>query len=179
MSMKKAIVLALAVMLTLSLAVPAAAVTSPVAPETSETTTAPLPEIVEIDVVVDVETETKTDDDTVIIVEPVTAEDADKLSEKAQTAYAAAQGQLAEAKLADMKTQYFFYVTIVKTDEERSFREVYDGAVNMTVKIANVKNVVVKQFVDGKWVELEAIINADGTVTIQGVVEGPIAIFTK
>ena len=179
--MKKAMILALAVMLTLSLAIPAAAATaeSPTAPETSQTTTAPLPEIVEIDVVVDVETETKTDDDTVIIVESVTAEDAGKLSEKAQTAYAAAQGQLTEAKPADMKTQYFFYVTIVKTDEERSFREVYDGAVNMTVKIANVKNVVVKQFVDGKWVKLEAIINADGTVTIQGVVEGPIAIFTK
>ena len=179
--MKKAMILALAVMLPLSLAIPAAAATaeSPTAPETSQTTTAPLPEIVEIDVVVDVETEAKTDDDTVIIVESVTAEDAGKLSEKAQTAYAAAQGQLTEAKPADMKTQYFFYVTIVKTDEERSFREVYDGAVNMTVKIANVKNVVVKQFVDGKWVELEAIINADGTVTIQGVVEGPIAIFTK
>ena len=47
MSMKKAIILALALVLTLSLAVPASAVTSPVAPETSETTTAPLPEIVE------------------------------------------------------------------------------------------------------------------------------------
>lgn len=177
--MKKAIVLVLALVLTLSLAVPAAAVTSPVAEDTSDTTTAPLPEVVEIDVVVDVETETKTDDDTVIIVEPVTVEDADKLSEKAQTAYAAAQGQLAEAKPADMKTQYFFYVTIVKTDSERSFRENYDGSVNMTVKIANVRNVVVKQFVDGKWVKLEAIINADGTITIEGVVEGPIAIFTE
>ena len=111
--MKKAIVLVLALVLTLSLAVPAAAVTSPAANDTSGTATAPLPEIVEIDVVVDVETETKTDDDTVIIVESVTAEDAGKLSEKAQTAYAAAQGQLTEAKPADMKTQYFFYVTIV------------------------------------------------------------------
>ena len=176
--MKKAIVLVLALVLTLSLAMPAAAVTSPAANDTSGTATAPLPEIVEIDVVVDVETETKTDDDTVLIVEPVTAEDADKLSEKAQTAYAAAQGQLAEAKPADMKTQYFFYVTIVKTDEERSFREGYDGAVNMTVKITNVKNVVVKQFVDGKWVERKVVVNADGTITIENVVDGPIAIFT-
>lgn len=177
--MKKAIILALAVLLTLSLAVPAAAVTSPTAPETSDTTTAPLPEIVEADAVVDVETDTKTDDDTVIIVEPVTAEDAGNLSEEAQTVYAAAQEQLGEAKPANMKTQYFFYVTIWKTDDERSFRENYDSAVNMTVKIANVKNVVVKQFVDGKWVELEAIIHADGTITIMGVVEGPIAIFTE
>ena len=89
------------------------------------------------------------------------------------------QAPLAEAKPADMKTKYLFYVTIVKTDEERSFREGYDGAVNMTVKIKNVKNVVVKQFVDGKWVELETVINDDGTITIMGVVDGPIAIFTK
>ena len=42
-----------------------------------------------------------------------------------------------------------------------------------------VPNIVVKQFVDGKWVELETVINDDGTVTIMGVVDGPIAIFTK
>ena len=42
-----------------------------------------------------------------------------------------------------------------------------------------VPNIVVKQFVDGKWVELETVINDDGTITIMGVVDGPIAIFTK
>ena len=169
--MKKAMILALAVMLTLSLAVPAAAVTSPVAPETSETTTAPLPEIVE--------EEAKTEDGAAVTVEPVAADKVEEMPAEEQKTFAAAQETLKKAAPKGMKTQYFFYVTIVKTDEERSFREGYEGAVNMTVKITNVKNVVVKQFVDGKWVELEAIINADGTVTIQGVVEGPIAIFTK
>lgn len=42
-----------------------------------------------------------------------------------------------------------------------------------------IPNIVVKQFVDGKWVELETVINDDGTITIMGVVDGPIAIFTK
>ena len=169
--MKKTIVLALALVLAMNLAVPVAAVSSPVAPATSETTTAPLPEVI-------VE-EVKTENGATIVIEPVAADKVEEMPKEDQKTFLAAQEKLAEAKPADMKTQYFFYVTIVKTDEERSFREGYDGAVNMTVKIANVKNVVVKQFVDGKWVELEAIINADGTVTIQGVVEGPIAIFTK
>lgn len=173
--MKKAFVLALAVILTLSLAVPAAAVGSPTAPETSETTTAPLPEIVGTEV----ETGTKLDDGTVILVEPVAVEDTADLSEEAQKTYASAQETLAEAVPSGMKTQYFFYVTIVKTNTDRTIKENYDGSVNMTVKIANVSRVVVKQFVDGKWVPLEAVINADGTVTIKGVVEGPIAIFTE
>ena len=49
----------------------------------------------------------------------------------------------------------------------------------LTVKIANVTKVVVKQFVDSKWVELKSTVNGDGTVTIEGVVEAPMAIFTK
>ena len=48
----------------------------------------------------------------------------------------------------------------------------------MTVKVDNAEKVVVKQFVDGKWVELKVIVNADGTITIEDVVDGPIAIFT-
>lgn len=177
--MKKAIVLALAVMLTLSLAVPAAAVTSPVAEDTSDTTTAPLPGGVKNAFVVDVEADSEVAGDAVLLVELITVEEAGKQPEEAQKTFAAAQKQLAEAKPADMKAQYFFYVNIVKTDAARSFSEKYDGAVSLTVRIKNITDVVVKQFVDGKWVELEAIINADGTVTILGVVEGPIAIFTK
>ena len=46
------------------------------------------------------------------------------------------------------------------------------------MKIANVTKVVVKQFVDGKWVELKATLK-DGNVVIEGLVEGPVAIFTK
>lgn len=177
--MKKALILVLAMILTMALTVPVAAVGSPVAPETSDTTTAPLPEIVEIEIVAEPESGTKTDEDTIIVVEPVTAENAGKLTNDAQETFASAQETLQEEVPANMKAQYFFYVTIVQTDNNRSFVKNYDGSVSMTMKIANATQVVVKQFVDGQWVELEAIINGDGTITIKGVVEGPIAIFTK
>lgn len=224
MSMKKAIVLALALVLTLSLAVPASAVTSPVAPETSETTTAPLPEIVE--------EETKKEDGATVTVEPVAA---DKVEEEMpveeQKTFAAAQETLKKAAPKGMKTQYFFYVKVTKTEADGTSSKVTgsvadDGTLksvtsaNLTIKLdsileaangnangkgsangnvngkgnANgndngkgngvgngktVPNIVVKQFVDGKWVELETVINDDGTITIMGVVDGPIAIFTK
>ena len=221
--MKKAIVLALAVMLTLSLAVPAAAVTSPVAPETSETTTAPLPEIVE--------EETKTEDGATVTVEPVAADKVEEMPVEEQKTFVAAQETLKEAAPKGMKTQYFFYAKVTKTEADGTSSKVTgsvadDGTVksvtsaNLTIKLdsileaangnangkgsangnvngkgnANgndngkgngvgngktVPNIVVKQFVDGKWVELETVINDDGTITIMGVVEGPIAIFTK
>ena len=212
--MKKAIILALAVMLTLSLAVPAAAaVGSPVAPTTSETTTAPLPEIVE--------EEAKTEDDAAVTVEPVAADKVEEMPAEEQKTFVAAQEALKEAAPKGMKTQYFFYAKVTKTEADGTSSKVTgsvadDGTVksaapaNLTIKLdsilkaangnvngkgnANgnvngrgngvgngnaVPNIVVKQFVDGKWIELETVINDDGTITIMGVVDGPIAIFTK
>lgn len=202
--MKKAIVLALAVMLTLSLAVPAAAaVGSPVAPTTSETTTAPLPEIVE--------EETKTEDGATIVIEPVAADKVEEMPKEDQKTFVAAQETLKEAAPKGMKAQYLFYAKVTKTEADGTSSKVTgsvadDGtvksvaAVNMTIKLdsilkaangsangkgngvgngTTVPNIVVKQFVDGKWIELETAINDDGTVTIMGVVDGPIAIFTE
>ena len=82
--MKKAIVLALALVLTLSLSIPAAAAStgSPVAPDASDTTTAPLPEVVE--------TEVTTDDGAKLIIDPIAADDAENLSEEAQEVVATA-----------------------------------------------------------------------------------------
>lgn len=167
--MKKAIVLMLAVILTLSLAVPAAAAGtgSPKAPETSETTTAPLPEVVADEV--------KTEDGTVVIVEPVAADDTKKLVAEEKKTLADAQTALAEAAPAGMKAQYFFFVKVTAKDDAN--KEV--GSVSMAMKVDNAEKVVVKQFVNGKWVERKVILNADGTLTIEGIEEGPIAIFTK
>ncbi len=214
--MKKAMILALAVMLTLSLAIPAAAATaeSPTAPETSQTTTAPLPEIVE--------EEAKTEDGAAVTVEPVAADKVEEeMSAQEQKTFVAAQEALKEAAPKGMKTQYFFYAKVTKTEADGTSSKVTgsvadDGTVksaasaNLTIKLdsilksangnvngkgnangnvngkgngvgngATVPNIVVKQFVDGKWVELETVINNDGTITIMGVVDGPIAIFTK
>ena len=213
--MKKAMILALAVMLTLSLAIPAAAATaeSPTAPETSQTTTAPLPEIVE--------EEAKTEDDAAVTVEPVAADKVEEMPAEEQKTFVAAQEALKEAAPKGMKAQYFFYAKVTKTEADGTSSKVTgsvadDGTVksaapaNLTIKLdsilkaangnvngkgnANgnvngkgngvgngnaVPNIVVKQFVDGKWIELETVINDDGTITIMGVVDGPIAIFTK
>lgn len=214
--MKKAMILALAVMLTLSLAIPAAAATaeSPTAPETSQTTTAPLPEIVE--------EEAKTEDGAAVTVEPVAADKVEEeMSAEEQKTFVAAQEALKEAAPKGMKAQYFFYAKVTKTEADGTSSKVTgsvadDGTVksaapaNLTIKLDSIlkaangnvngkgnangnvngkgngvgngnaiPNIVVKQFVDGKWVELETVINDDGTITIMGVVDGPIAIFTK
>ena len=213
--MKKAMILALAVMLTLSLAIPAAAATaeSPTAPETSQTTTAPLPEIVE--------EEAKTEDDAAVTVEPVAADKVEEMPAEEQKTFVAAQEALKEAAPKGMKTQYFFYAKVTKTEADGTSSKVTgsvadDGTVksaasaNLTIKLDSIlkaangnvngkgnangnvngrgngvgngnaiPNIVVKQFVDGKWIELETVINDDGTITIMGVVDGPIAIFTK
>ena len=212
--MKKAMILALAVMLTLSLAIPAAAATaeSPTAPETSQTTTAPLPEIVE---------EAKTEDGAAVTVEPVAADKVEEMPAEEQKTFVAAQEALKEAAPKGMKAQYFFYAKVTKTEADGTSSKVTgsaadDGTVkpaasaNLTIKLDSIlkaangnvngkgnangnvngkgngvgngnaiPNIVVKQFVDGKWVELETVINDDGTITIMGVVDGPIAIFTK
>ena len=213
--MKKAMILALTVMLTLSLAIPAAAATaeSPTAPKTSQTTTAPLPETVE--------EEAKTEDGAAVTVEPVAADKVEEMPAEEQKTFVAAQEALKEAAPKGMKAQYFFYAKVTKTEADGTSSKVTgsvadDGTVksaapaNLTIKLdsilksangnvngkgnANgnvngkgngvgngnaVPNIVVKQFVDGKWIELETVINDDGTVTIMGVVDGPIAIFTK
>ena len=213
--MKKAMILALAVMLTLSLAIPAAAATadSPTAPETSQTTTAPLPEIVE--------EEAKTEDGAAVTVEPVAADKVEEMPAEEQKTFVAAQEALKEAAPKGMKAQYFFYAKVTKTEADGTSSKVTgsvadDGTVksaapaNLTIKLDSIlkaangnvngkgnangnvngkgngvgngnaiPNIVVKQFVDGKWIELETVINDDGTVTIMGVVDGPIAIFTK
>ena len=166
--MKKAIVLMLAVILSLSLAVPAAAAgtSSPKAATVSGTTTAPLPEVVEENV--------KAEDGTEVIIETLAADDT-KLAEEEKATLAEAQTALAKAAPAGMKAQYFFFVKVIAKDD--ATKKV--GPVTLTLKVDNVTKVVVKQFVDGAWVELKAALNADGTVSVEGVVDGPIAIFTK
>ena len=73
------------------------------------------------------------------------------------------------------KAQYFFYVRVYAQDD--ATKKV--APVTITIKLEGVTEVVVKQFVDSKWVELKSTVNGDGTVTIEGVVEAPMAIFTK
>ena len=94
-----------------------------------------------------------------------------------QKTFVAAQEKLAEAAPAGMKTQFFFYAKVTKKAADGTTAK-SDAPVSMTVKVDSAAKVVVKQFVDGKWVERKVVVNADGTITIENVEDGPIAIFT-
>ena len=147
--MKKALVFVLAVMLVMSMAVPTFAATASPKAPASSSTTTA--STPEVVVTGDVK------------VELVAVEDAKNLP-------AEAQETLKDAAPAGMKAQYFCYFKAETKD---------NAPATVTLKVANASAVVVKQFVDGKWVELKATLNADGTVVIEGLVDGPIAIFTK
>lgn len=163
--MKKAIVLVLALVLTLSLAVPAAAITSPVAPETSETTTAPLPEVVE--------SETKNADGSVVTVTPVDANKQD-LTKDEKDAMAKAQQNQKEGAEGLKSTLNLFYARVVKTNSDGTTTK--DAKGSMTIKVDNPENIVARQFIGGKWVKLKVVVNTDGTVTISGIQNGPLLI---
>ena len=152
--MKKALVMLLAVVLVIGMAVPAYAVSSPVGGKTSSTTTADLPKLT---------------DESKGYVEFIAVEDAEKLSKESQATFAEAQTKLKDAAPTGMKTQYFCWCHIVGKE----------SPVDVVVEIEGITELVVKQYLDGKWVELKSAINADGTATINGLVEGPVAIFTK
>lgn len=167
--MKKAIVLALAVILTLSLTVPAAAVTSPAAQETSQTTTAPLPKLVSSEILLE--------DGSKIVIELFAVTDVASLPEEAQKAYAAAQASLEGATPDGMKVQYFFYATTYKVNADGT-TEPYEPPVDVTLQIDNIIKVAVKQYLKDAWGDLDTDMTTDGLVTIKGVVDGPMAIFT-
>ena len=125
--MKKALSFALALVLVVSLAAPTALAASPTAPEESATTTAPLPVVVP----------SASDDVTL-----VATNDVAKLPEGAREVLVEAQNALKDAVPEGMKAQYFLYVDVSNTS----------GSSDIVLKIDNISEIVVKQFIDGKWV---------------------------
>lgn len=165
--MKKVITLVLAVVLVLAMAAPAFAVGSPVAPVADEDKTTVLPVVVE------------SVDDCVFL----SIEDADKLPEEAQKEFIAAQEALEEAIPEGMTVKYFFYH--IHTNGED-----LDELCEDTFDIGEFEEAIVKQYVDGQWVEVEelgrrmeeekmVVVNPDGTITVTGLETAPIAFFTK
>ena len=147
--MKRMLVFVLAIVMVMSMAVPAAALGSPAAKKA------------DLKPVLTKESE--------IIVDLHTTEEVKELSEEVQELMAEAKKSLKDACPKGFAVKYFFYVEIVGTE----------NAVTIEFEpIAN-KEIVVMQFVDGNWVELEFTINENGIITVSGVVEGPIAIFVK
>lgn len=168
--MKKAIVLVLALVLTLSLAVPAAAAdaVSPAAPGNSQTTAAPLPVVVE--------SETKNADGSVVTVTPVDANKQD-LTKDEKDAMAKAQQNQKEGAKGLKSTLYLFYARVVKTNSDGTTTK--DAKGSMTIKAKNPEDIIVRQFIGDKWIDLEVVPNSNGTVTINGIQNGPMLIGTK
>lgn len=167
--MKKVITLVLTVVLVLAMAVPAfaVAVDSPTAPVADEDKTTALPVVVE------------SVNDCVFF----SIEDADELPEEAQEEFIAAQEALEEATPEGMTVKYFFYH--IHTNGETP-----DELCQDTFDIGEFEEVVVKQYVDEEWLEVEelgkkmeeektVVVNPDGTVTVTGLETAPIAFFTK
>ena len=161
--MRKVFVFALAVVMVMAMAVPAfAAVSSPAAkPEDM------------LPVVVAPKADGTKDATPKAGGTMATVEDAEKLPEEAKKTFEAAQTELAKAAPEGMATKFFFYFT--PAAEKKG--DVEPGT--LVVRIPNVAKVVIKQFVDGKWVELKFDLAKDGTITLKDLAEGPIAIFTK
>lgn len=167
--MKKVFALALAVLLMLSLAVPAAAQDSPGAQKSDSKKASPLPVVVENTI--------QTEDGATITVEPVAADDQD-LTQDERNAMADAQKAQAEGAKGMKSVLHFFYARVTKTNTDGTTSK--DAAGNLTIKVADPANLVVRQYINGQWVELTNIIdNGDGTVTILNVVDAPIMIGTK
>ncbi len=99
----------------------------------------------------------------------LTAADAVKdLPEAAQETFKEAQKALDAAVPEGMAAQYFFYA------------ESETLPYTLTVKMENVKDTkdfAGKLFIDGKWVELEYVVNDDGTITVTITDNGPVALF--
>ena len=170
--MKKVLVWTLAVVLVLSMAIPAAA-----APGEAHSSPAAKPENLE-----PVLTE-----ESYVVVELHSTEDVLELHEDVQVVMQEAKEQLADAAPEGHAVKYFFYVEIVGDQQEsvsvdfETFVESASAENSNAFDVEDVKQgrVVFMQFVDGEWVELDYVINEDGTITVFNVVEGPFAVFMK
>ena len=147
--MKRMLVFVLAIVMVMSMAVPAAALASPTAKAEN---------------LVPVLTE-----EGAVVVELHTVEDVLELDEEVQEVMAEAKAGLKDVCPEGFAVKYFFYVEIIGSET----------SVSVEFEPIHHNEVVFKQFVDGNWVELEFTVNADKTITVNGVVEGPMAVFVK
>lgn len=104
-----------------------------------------------------------------VIVQLHTLEEVETLSEEIQNRMAEASDELKDACPKGFAVKYFFEMEILGTEK----------AVSVDFEPIAHSEIVFKQYVDGAWVELEFSIDDNGIITVSGVVEGPVAIFTK
>lgn len=170
--MKKVLVFVLAAMMIMSMAVPVAAAPEDAAPAAAiaspGATAADLTPVIT--------------EESAQIVELHTTEDVLELHEDIQEIMAEAKEQLADACPEGFAVKYFFYVEILSADKTSvsvDFESIVEHIGEGEEEDVKQGKLVFMQFVDGKWVELEYVINEDGTITVFNVVEGPISVFVK
>lgn len=96
----------------------------------------------------------------------VSAEEIEEMSEEVQATFAEAKEKLEDVVPEGMAVRYFFYFV---TEEACDVEFDFDGTTD----------VVIMQYVDGEWVELEYTVNADGTVTVLNMNDAPVVILFK
>ena len=91
------------------------------------------------------------------------------LSEEIQNLMAEAKAKLKDACPDGCAVKFFCYVEII------------GEADSATVEFEKIdfNEIHFEQYVDGEWVDLPYVVNEDGTITVENVVEGPKVIFIK
>ena len=98
----------------------------------------------------------------------VAIDEIEELPEEAQEAVKEAQETLEAAVPEGMEAQYFFYAE----------SEVFPYELTVTMEnVKDAKDFAGKLFINGEWVELEYVLNDDGTITITIPENGPVALF--
>ena len=98
-----------------------------------------------------------------------TVEEVMTLSEEIQNRMAEAKDHLTDACPNGFAVKYFFEMEILGAD----------SVVSVDFEPIEHSEIAFKQFVNGAWVELESSITASGIITVSGLVNGPVATFTK
>ena len=104
-----------------------------------------------------------------LIVQLHTPEEIAMMSEEIQNRMAEAKEKLKDAIPAGFAAKYFFEMEILGTED----------VVSVDFEPIAHSEIAFKQYVDGTWVETEFSIDDNGIITVSGLVEGPVAIFTK
>lgn len=98
-------------------------------------------------------------------------EDEHALTGKSKDSFSAAQKVIRTAVPAQMKAQYFFFA-IPLTDEEVNAAFEIEG-------ISQLSDVVIKQYIENKWVEMELALTEEAYVVANNVQKAPMLICTK
>ncbi len=96
-------------------------------------------------------------------------EDFDELPADPRKTIEEAMEKLPDAIPEGMRARYVFYADICETCDDCSavFEPKHEW------------DAVVLQYVDGEWVELKVTTNEDGTITVDGFVDGPVALLIR